>query len=293
VFVCLCLSLALLNAEVHLRGTISETSDAPNDLVLELRSASGQSTETPSTSPSLNGNFEFSNVKPGHYVLAVKNRQGETLKEEYFWANGSHTELNIRMREDKTEQVHGAGHGTVSVRRLNHKVPKPAVKAMQRYRKCKDRKDDECAAAALDEAIGADAEYLEAYVNRSALRAKVGAWEGAVADTDAALKIDPDCSLAHANRAFVAVHRKEYRQAIESANAALRTEPGNVSALYFRALAEVNLGNHDKGFAELERLAADFEPARETLTQAAPQRARLAALKARQSVGKSSFTKAE
>jgi tetratricopeptide (TPR) repeat protein len=101
--------------------------------------------------------------------------------------------------------------------------------------------------------------------------------------------------LAHANRAFVAVYRKDYRQAIESSNAALRVEPGNVNALYFRALALVNMGDFDKGFVELEKLAPEYEPARKSLAEAEPQRMRLAALKARgkSKVGASGFVKAE
>lgn len=134
---------------------------------------------------------------------------------------------------------------------------------------------------ALDEAIAADAELLEAYVNRSAVRARTMQWDLAIDDIEQSLRLDPQCALAHTNRAFVAVHRKEYRQAIESAQAALRTEPGNVNALYFLSLAQVNLGEVDSGFRQLEKLAEEFEPARQTLIEAAPQRARLAAQRAR------------
>jgi tetratricopeptide (TPR) repeat protein len=283
-----------MGAEVHLRGTLSNTgSTVPNEFIVELRSASGQSFDTASATPSLNGQFEFSNVKPGNYVLSVKNRQGDSIKEEYFSANNSSSEVNIRLSDEMTEHVHGAGEGTVSVRRLNHQVPKAARKAVQRYRKCHEKSDLACEVKALDEAVAADPEYLEAYVNRSAFHARMRNWSAALLDIDVALKLDPNCVLAHSNRAFVAVYQKDYRQAIASANAALRTEPGNVGARYFRALAQVNLGEFDAGFKELERLAPEFEPARQSLAQAEPQRAQLAARKARKGLAASGFVKAE
>jgi len=276
VFVCTPLLALLLCADVHLRGTIT-TSQSPQDLTIELRSAAGQATEIATSSPSLTGQFDIPNVKPGHYILAVKNHHGETVKEEHVWANGHSAEVNIRLRDETPERAHAAGEGTVNVQRLNHKVPKAAQKAMGRYRKCRDKRDEACALHALDEAVAADADLLEGYVNRSALHARMQSYDLAIADIDQALRLDPLCALANANRAFVAVHRKEYQQAIVSAKAALRTEPGNVNALYFMALAQVNLGDMDNGFRQLEALADEFPPARATLVEAAPQRARLAA----------------
>jgi tetratricopeptide (TPR) repeat protein len=280
-----------MSAEIHLRGTISNTGSAvPNELTLELRPAAGQTFDIVNTTPSLNGQFEFANVKPGHYVLSVKNRQGDTIKDEYLWANGSNTEVNIRLRDEKAEHSH-SDEGTVSLKRLNHQIPKAARKAMARYQKCHGKHDEACAMQALDEAVAADAEYLEAYVNRSAMKSRARDFDGAIADIDAALKLDPNCALAHSNRAFVAVHRKDYRLAIVSANAVLKSDPGNVNALYFRALAQVNLGEFDAGFGQLEKLAVDFEPARRSLAQAEPQRAQLAARKARKGLAASGFVK--
>jgi tetratricopeptide (TPR) repeat protein len=232
--------------------------------------------ESFTASPSLTGQFDFQNVKPGHYILAVKNQSGDTVKEEHFWANGSSGEINIRLREEKAAD----SRGTVNIKRLNHKVPKEARKAMARYSKCRDRRDEACSLRTLSEAIQLDPDLLEAYVNRSALYARTMRWDLAIADVDQALRLDPHCAMAHSNRAFVAVHRQDYRQAIESSKAVLRTEPDNPHAKYFLALADINVGDVDHGFRELEKLAEEYEPARRTLAQAAPQRALLKAQKA-------------
>ncbi len=250
------------------------TSANPTELTMELRPTGAASAETVTSIPGLHGQFDFANVKPGHYVLSVKNRHGDLLKEEQLFVNNSsYAEVTMRLGE----LTPTAGRGTVNVNRLNHQVPKLAQKAMMRYRKCRDRKDEGCATRYLNEAIAADGELVEAYVNRSALHIRARAWEVAIADLDQALRLDPQCVLAHSNRAFVAIHRKEYRQATVSAKAALRSEPDNLNAQYFLALAHVNLGDFTNGFRELEKIAGDYEPARLTLAQAAPQRLRLAA----------------
>ena len=222
--------------------------------------------------PSVNGQFDFPQVKPGHYLLTVKNRHGDVLKEEQLFVNNSnYAEVTIRLGEEKPVE----GKGTVNVNRLNHQVPKLAQKAMKQYRKCRERKDEACASRYLNEAIAADGDLVEAFVNRSAIHMRALAWELAVVDLEQALRLDPQCALAHCNRAFVAIHRKEYAQAMVSAKAALRSQPDNLNAQYFLALAHVNLGNYAIGFRELEKIAGDYAPARLTLNQAAPQRAAL------------------
>lgn len=272
VFIGLIFVLAPATAQVQLRGTLSMDGN-PAELMIELRPSGSATVETLTSIPGLHGQFDFANVKAGHYVLSVKNRHGDLLKEEQLFLNNSnYAEVMIRLGERKPPE----GRGTVNVNRLNHQVPKIAQKAMMRYRKCRDRNDEACAARYLNEAITADGELLEAYVNRSAIHIRARDWEVAIADLGQALRLDPQCALAHSNRAFVAIYRQEYRQAMVSAKAALRSEPDNLNAQYFLALAHVNLGEFASGFRELEKIAGDYEPARLTLAQAAPQRAALA-----------------
>lgn len=256
-------------AEVNLRGTL-ETNGRPQDLTIELRPTSGGAIDILTAFPALNGQFDFAGLNVATYLLSVKNQKGEILKEERVHVSGPHTEITIRLSE-KVEQ----GHGTVSAKSMNHRTPKAAQQALKRSRKCRSQGDEGCLSLALDDALAADPDLLEAYVNRSALRARQKQWELALSDVDQALRLDPRCAAAHANRAFVAVHRKEFAQAIASARAALRSDPSNRSAQYSMALAEINLGAVAEGFRRMEDLAVDYEPARRALILAAPQRARL------------------
>lgn len=243
--------------------------------------------DTMTATPTLSGNFDFANVRPGNYVLAVKTLTGETLKEEHFYANGNSSELSIHLRDDKPKEP-TAADATVGIRRLNHKVPKAARKALNRYANCREGGNEECAAKALDDAIAADPELLEAYVNRSAYHARNRHWDQAEADVEKSLSLDPQCSLAYANRAFVAVHRQQYEKARDAARTSLKIQPGNINAQYLLALAQLNLGAVDEGFGALERIAPEFEPARRTLDQAAPLRTKLVArAKAAAAVAKS------
>lgn len=269
VFICSFLSIFGARAETQLRGTL-ETGERPQDFTIELRASGGSVMDVLTAMPGLNGQFDFPHVKSAHYVLSVKNRNGDAVKEEQVFVSGAQTEITVRLAEKPRQ-----GHGTVSVAGMKHRTPKAARKALSRSRKCRSRDDEDCLERALDEALAADPDLLEAYVNRSALRARRRQWELAVGDIEQALRLDPRCATAHANRAFIAVHRKDYPQALISARAALRSDPGSRSAQYSLALAQINLGEVSKGFRQLEELGAEYEPARRTLTLVAPYRARL------------------
>ena len=123
--------IALASAQVQIRGTLAMDGN-PTELMVELRPTGAPTAETFTSIPGLHGQFDFANVKPGHYVLSVKNRNGDLLKEEQlFTNNNSYAEVTIRLGERKPAE----GKGTVNVNQLNHQVPKVAQKAMLRYRK--------------------------------------------------------------------------------------------------------------------------------------------------------------
>jgi len=264
-----CFSVEAQISRVHVHGSVEAA--RPQELMLELRQTGG-SVELYTAMPAISGQFDFRGIPAGVYLLTVKNQHGEVLKEEPVSLVSADTELPIRL----VERAPSVPSGTVSLHRLAHRVPKAAQKAVQSYRKCRAKSDEPCALAALNEAIAADPESLEALVNRSALHARAHAWDLASADLEQALRLDPDCSLAHANRAFIAVHRQDYRQAAISARAALRSQPDSLNAQYLLGMAQVNLGEAQKGFRLLEKIAGEYEPARLALQQAAPQRERLA-----------------
>ena len=60
---------------VHWRGTL-ETGLSLTDVSLELRPV-GPSMDSYATVPGLNGQFDFFQVTPGNYVLAIKNQNGQ------------------------------------------------------------------------------------------------------------------------------------------------------------------------------------------------------------------------
>jgi len=246
----------------HLRGNL-ETNRSPQNVVLELR-PSGGALHSYTTEPGSNGQFDFPGVDLGQYMLLVKTLHGEVLKQEYLTVGAASGEITIRLDDRKPAE----GRGTVSARQLAHRTPKAARKAMTAYRKCHDRRNDTCAARYLDKAIAADPELLEAYLNRSALRCRAQAWDLVFADVEEALRLDPNSSLAHINRAFAALHRKNSQLALVSARAALRSDPDNIKAQYLLGLAQVNLGDTQTGLRLLEKIAAEYKPARLALVEA-------------------------
>ncbi|MBY0505705.1 MAG: tetratricopeptide repeat protein [Bryobacteraceae bacterium] len=252
-------------AQVHLRGTV-ETQRSAQDLLVEMRPAGASAMDSVTVMPGLNGQFDFHGLKQGHYTLAVKTHRGDALKEERVFLSAGEAEITVRLKDEAKPE----GRGTVDARSLHHVVPKAARKAMGRYAKCRAAHDEAGAEHALDEALAADPELLEAWVNRSALYARTRSWTKALADVDQALRLDPRCTLALTNRAFVSVHLRDYPTALRAARAALRSDPANLSAQYLQALAQFNLGDRANALGQLKKLAPEYEPARLTLAATAP-----------------------
>lgn len=122
---------------------------------MELRPAGATAMEKSTAMPGMHGQFEFGSVKPGHYILPVNNRKGDSRKEEHLFVNSGSDDVTIRLGESKAPE----GRGTVNVNLLNHPVPKAAQKAIARFRKCRERQDEACAARYLDEAIAAGPDF--------------------------------------------------------------------------------------------------------------------------------------
>jgi len=104
--------------------------------------------------------------------------------------------------------------GTVSVKRLRHRPPKPARQAFERGARTKDATK---AATLLETAVGLDSEFAEAHNDLGVVYVRLGRYPEAVAELSRAIELVPDELIPRSNLAkvlFVISHRVEAKASV-------------------------------------------------------------------------------
>src|SRR5262249_50854176 len=114
-----------------------------------------------------------------------------------------------------------------------------------------DQRKDDLAIADYDKAIGLDAKYLDAYVNRGRAFARRKDYDRALADFDAATGINPDNVRARYNRAEAYEAKNDFSRAVEDYDALTRLQPSNAGIWNGRCWARAVIG------ADLDGALAD------------------------------------
>lgn len=165
------------------------------------------------------GRFNFRSVSDGMYRLRVVTVWGEPVKEEFVTISPSIGNLTVRLKTvPSAAKVAG---GSVSVRRLSHKPPKDAVKALKEGTKWAQRGDHKSALAHLERSIALDPEYFDAQFQLGGEKLMVGDPQGALDAYTKTLEIDPLYAPALVNRGIVLLHFKRLEEAEDSARKAL------------------------------------------------------------------------
>jgi len=117
--------------------------------------------------------------------------------------------------------------GTVSVKRLRHKVPKDARKAYDQALKMKNL---EKAALELERAITLDPEFGDAHCDLGVAYTRLGLLSQAAAEFRRAIELLPEEAIPYSNLAWIQFATGQRAEALANVQRALRLSPDNVPA---------------------------------------------------------------
>ena len=213
-------------------------SDQPLPLgcVVELESATGKDLGLRSEVDG-NGYFTVDGVPTGQYWIRVTDMQGNAVHTEYASISPSMSNVVIRLPKESRERPVS---GTISVQRLQHKVPSKARKEFEKAVRAEKRQDMKAAIKHLQNAIKADPEYMEAHNNLGARYLVLGEPQKAMVEFQRAIDLDPHSALPYVNIATALLLLKRAPEAEKAARQAVDLDSLNPRARYMLGLALIN-----------------------------------------------------
>jgi tetratricopeptide (TPR) repeat protein len=246
-----------------LRGYIKGASIASN-LLLELEPLTGLGLPA-RTQIESQGAFVFVNIRPGQYQLKVVDMYGNIVHAQFVDVHRSNSITTVQLPERK---VQSPVNGTISMARLQHKVPKEARREFRRAEKAHDKGDIEKSLKHLAKAVKIDPQYFEAQINLGVRLMQTGSPEDALAAFEKAIALDPHMSAPYANSGAALLMMGRPAEAETVARKAVDLDPLNTRAQYVLGISLIDQGKDiNEAVAALERASEDIESARLALAQ--------------------------
>ena len=218
---------------VVVRGVVQTDEAIGAGLVVQLQALTGSQFGYKSdVSP--DGSFAFPGVPSGQYNLSVNNMYGRSICTQFVSVDQNMIPLTVRLPKNKMERPIS---GTVSVARLEHKVPRKARKEFRRAGKALRKGNEQKCIEHLQKAVAIDPEYVEAHNNLGARYLHIGQAEKALAEFRAALKLDAHAPVPQVNVAAALFTMKNFPDAETAARAALELNPLMTRARYILGLS--------------------------------------------------------
>lgn len=174
-----------------INGTVQDIHNNPlKDVLVELTNANGVVVN--STYSSVSGNFEFSRVAQGSYVVVAT--AGLEQTSERVESSGFTNSVTLRIQSG-TKPEDGVNGSAISV--AQYKVPK---KAREEYRKARDAAEkgkDEEAGKHLAKALEIYPNYADALTLQGVLELNHHNADAAIVDLDKAIKADSNFAMAY------------------------------------------------------------------------------------------------
>jgi tetratricopeptide (TPR) repeat protein len=180
------------------------------------------------------GNFELAGVTPGNYRARIFK---DNALVHSTWVTVRNDGSSVQIDLPQANAAARPASGTVSLHRLTHKVPKKAMKELNRSVDARQKGDIEKSLAHLEKAVEIDPEFTEAYVNLGARYMDMKRLDDAEDTFAHAIRLDPHCPEAHANLALVYVTKKMPKEAEISARKSLEINEGAPKAHFVLAYA--------------------------------------------------------
>lgn len=226
------LSFAQIGAN-SVRGELSREGEFPMvGYAVELSNPSSGSADI-RTQVNSSGSFELRGISAGSYRARVLKDDG-VVYTTWVTIRTDGGPLNIEVPPAKGARP---ASGTVSMHRLTHKVPKKAMKEMNRSVDARRKGDIENSLAHLQKAVEIDPEFTEAYVNLGARYMELKRFDDAQATLEKAVSIDPHCPEAHSNLALIYITKRMTKEAEASARRSVELNDGSPKAHFVLAYA--------------------------------------------------------
>lgn len=207
------------------------------------------------------GSFEFSAAPTGVYLLRIMNLQGEVVHAQ---------SVTLPYHGIMTVEF-GAGENAparmpVSLARLQHKVPKKALKAFEKGQEAWKAGDLVAAQVDIEKALAIDPLYFEAANDLGVIHLKAGRFDQAYELFRRAAAIDESDAQVEANLAYALLALKRFPEAEEAARTVVRVDGLSGKGRYLLAVSLLEQRKSPKEVLfHLTRAQESFEPARKLL----------------------------
>jgi len=228
-------------------GTVHDMGAVPlRDVRVELTDINGQAVNATYTSH--NGNFEFSGVNPGPYMVVAT--AGLAQARERIDANPGISVVRINLASnDRPED--GVTGSTISV--AQYKIPGKARDEYRKARKAMDNDKLDEAAQHLEKALAICPNYAEALTMRGILDLNQNNPEAAIANLDKALKADANYPTAYLVMGSALNMQSKFDDAIRSLQRGESLAPNSWQAHFEMAKAYIGKNDYPAALRHLER----------------------------------------
>jgi tetratricopeptide (TPR) repeat protein len=244
VFVCLGISLAALAAygqqmemqseAVECMGTVQPSDSGA--IAVELDGGMGMHFRAEVDG---SGFFRLSRVPAGEYVGRVVGSSGITIYSTTVSVRVAMPPVVFRLPEMRPESQ---AWGTVSVARLQHKVPAKAVKEMELAERATKKNDTNSSIDHLRKAIAIDPDYMEAHNNLGIRYIATDQGALALAELQKAIQLEPRSASLEANLAIALICLHRPAEAEKAARMSVDLNGTNPRTRYLLAVALVEQG---------------------------------------------------
>ncbi len=191
------------------------------------------------------GSFDLPALEPGKYEVTITNQRGEPLHREFLDIGPNPRPLMLRL--PVLEQPAPSAPGTISAKRLQHRIPSKAAKEYRASLKASEAGDARKCMEHLQKAIEIDPDYMEAHNNLGVRYMALEQYEKAVAQFHKTVELDPTTVKGQLNLSLALSLLQRYPEAEAAARQAVQLEPQFIPARY--ALGQI-LTAQDKNTPE-------------------------------------------
>ena len=244
------------DTQIAVQGFVQSDSLIPAGYMVELQSSGGHIMGL-RTDVAPNGSFTFAGVPAGTYWMNLTDMSGNVIASEYVVVGSNMTPLTLKMPKRRVERPVS---GTISVERLQHKVPRKAHKEFEKAMSADRKRDTEKAVQHLRNAIAIDPEYMEAHNNLGARYLNSGKPDQALREFNRALELDPHAIAPQVNAATSLLMMKRNVDAEQAARKALDLDSTDLRAHYMLGLSLIAQGKFTPEAGQSLRRAAEKFP---------------------------------
>jgi tetratricopeptide (TPR) repeat protein len=244
---------------VAVRGQVSSETTFAGTLTVEL--LEGGHSLSASTYLHPDGSFEFASVSPGTYELRIAGGSGTVVYHQTVMINGPEPNLSISI--PARPNAGSSSGGTISIRQLQHKVPREARKEFDKGVAASRKSDHSGAVEHFQKAVSIDPELADGYNNLGSAYAALGQLEQAAEQYQKTIDLVPEHTLALANLSVTLCKLKQYSDAERVARRALKLDSGLLKIRYILAVSLIaQHGNNAEALENLQRASTEVPKAR-------------------------------